>query len=291
MAVLSANARDYVTRPGPGAEVLPYGLFSVAPPRDLSEHASAMGLELQSPFCALPSGYAVNCTPASKASALTGSYTTVTGDPFVVLAGMECGTITGNTGTTPDEYTRDFVVNKLRAGEQRVVESIFSRGLSGQSPGLSTFAGTTTVPTPTTDNLVNAIQALEGAFGAAYGLPGMLHVPLKAMGQLANAHLLENVGTAATPKWVTNTGTLVSIGNYQGYGPTDVAPADAAHRWIYLTGPVNVWRQPDSDIFVSPWDASIDKTTNQTHRFAERTYIVEFECVSFAVLADIEACC
>jgi hypothetical protein len=83
----------------------------------------------------------------------------------------------------------------------------------------------------------------------------------------------------------------VSIGNYQGYGPTDVAPADAAHRWIYLTGPVNVWREPDSRMFVSPWAESIDKSTNQTHRFAERTYIVTYECVSFAVLANIEACC
>lgn len=291
MALLSANARDYVARPGPGAEVQPYGLFSVAPPMDLPEHASVMGIEFQTPFCALPSGYATACVPASKASALTGAYTTVTGDPFVVLAGMECGAITANTNEDQDAYTRNFVLNKLRGGEQRVVESIFSRGLVGAAPGLSTFAGTTTVVTPATDNLVNAVQALEGAFGAAYGLPGVLHVPLKAAGQLANGHLVENAGTAASPQWVTNVGTRVSIGNYQGYGPTDTAPADAAHRWIYLTGPVAVWRQPDSEIFVSPWAESIDKSTNQIHRFAERTYIVTFECVSFAVLANIEACC
>lgn len=289
MAVLSANARDFVARPGPGAEVQPYGLFTVAPPRDLSEHASVFGLEFQSPFCTVPSSYVVNCPPASKSSALTGGYTTIIGDPFVVLAGSECGAITaGPNGQSADDYTSTLVINKLKGFEQRLVESVLSRGLSGQAPGLSTAAGTVTVPTPTTDNLTNAIQALEGAYGAAYGLPGVLHVPLTAMGQLANnSHMIERDGS----RWVTPSGTAVSIGNYQGYGPTDVAPADAAHRWIYLTGPVAVFRQPDSDIYVSPWDASIDKVTNQIRRFAERTYIVTYECVSFAVLANIQACC
>lgn len=285
MAVMSANARDYVSRPGPDAGLQPYGLFAVANMLPLSEHGSVFGIEFQTPYCAFPSGYAVGCPPGSKAASLVGAYTTVTGDPFVILAGMECGSITGGPNMSPDEYTANFVKEKLRASEQRVVESIMSRGLNGAAPGLSTAAGTVTVPTPTADNLVNAIQALEGAYGALYGLPGVLHVPLKGMGQLANAHLLERDGS----RWVTNTGTRVSLGNYQGFGPGDVAPADAAHRWIYMTGPVSVFSQAEP--FVSPWAESIDKPTNQIHRFAERSYIVTWECVTLAVLANIEACC
>lgn len=288
MALMGANARAYVPYPGPGYAEQPYGLFKVAPPQTLPEHADAYGLEYQSPYCTLPSSYAVNCTPASKNSALTGAYTTVTGDPFVVLAGMECGAMTAqNSGQSPDEYTRNFVLAKLKAYEQRLVESVFSRGLSGQAPGLSTSAGIVTVPTPLNDNLVNAIQALEAEFALRFGLPGVIHLPIKASAQFASAH----IGEFDNGIWRTDTGSAVSIGNYQGYGPTDVAPADPAHRWIYMTGPVNVWRQPDSEIFVSPWAASIDKTTNQVHRFAERTYIVTYECVSLAVLANIEACC
>ena len=279
--------RSFVSRPGPGVETQPYGLFTVARPLSMPEHGDIAGVEFQSPFCSLPSSYVVNCPPGSKTAALTGGYTTVIGDPFVVLAGSECGAITTDS-RTPDEYTRDLVINKLKAFEQRLVESVFSRGLSGQAPGLSTAAGTVTVPTPTTDNLVNAIQALEGAYGAAFGLPGVIHLPLKASAQLANGHLVDKDSSGI---WRTPVGTAVSIGNYQGYGPTDVASADAAHRWIYLTGPVTVWRQDDSDIFVSPWAESIDKSTNQTHRFAERAYVVTYECVSFAVLANIEACC
>jgi hypothetical protein len=285
VAVTSANARWFVQRPGPGAELQPYGLFTVARPLDLPEKASVEGIEFQSPFCALPTGYAVACNPGDKTSSLTGSYTTVTGDPFVVLAGSECGAITTDE-RSPDAYTRDLVINKLRAGEQRVVENIFSRGLVGQANGLST-GGASTVATPTADNLLNAVQALEAAYAAAYGLPGVLHIPLKAFGQFQTGHLGEFVDGV----WYTASGNRVSFGNYAGYGPTDVAPADAAHRWIYLTGPVTVWRTPDSDIFVSDWAASINKATNQIHRYAERTYIVTYECVSFACLSNIEACC
>lgn len=281
--------RFTVPRPGPGAELQPYGLFRVANgPLDLPPAAGGGGLDFQTPYCGMGAGYAVGCPPASKAASYTGGYTNVTGDPFVVLAGMECGTIGIGPDGNPDVDSRNLVLGKLYASEQRVVENVFSRGLVGQAPGLSTAAGTVTVPTPTADNLTNAVQALEAAYGAAYGLPGVLHVPLKAMGQLMTQHLIENAGTASSPIWVTATGTKVSIGNYAGYGPGDVAPADAAHRWIYLTGPVTVWR---NEPFVSDFDASIDKTTNQVHRIAERTYIVTYECVSFAVLANIEACC
>jgi len=285
MAVVTVP--EQVSRPGSGAELQPYGLFTVANgPLDLPNRAIEGGLQFQTPFCGLPDGYAVACSPASKASSLVGGFTTVTGNPFVVLAGMECGSIGIGPSGDPDIDSRDVVINKLRGGEQRTVESIFSRGLFGQAPGLSTAAGTTTVATPTLDNLTNAIQALEGAFGAAYGLPGVIHLPLKASGQFSNGHLGERDNRGV---WRTASGNAVSIGNYQGYGPTDVAPADAAHRWIYITGQVTVWRSPDP--FISPWEASLNTTTNQVHRFAEREYVVTFECPAFAVLANIEACC
>lgn len=284
MAVVTAPVQ--VARPGETPPLLPYGLFAAANgPLDLPEHAIEGGLQFLTPFCGMPSGYDVACAPGSKASALTGAPTAVTGNPFVVLAGMECAAMTGDINMSPDEYTSWFVLNKLFAGEQRIVESIFSRGLNGQAPGLSTAAGTTTVPTPTADNLVNAIQALEAAFSATYGLRGVIHLPIKAVGQLMAGHLVERDGN----KWRTALGNVVSIGNYQGYGPGDVAPADAAHRWIYMTGQTTVWRSPQP--FVSPWAESIDKATNQIHRYAEREYVVAFECPAFAVLANIEACC
>lgn len=287
MAVTSTNARKTVSRPGSGYELLPGGgLFDTANgPLPLDDHASVMGLEFQTPYCGLPQGYDVNCTPGSKSASLTGSFTTATGDPFVVLAGMECGAMTGSDTETPEQYTRRFVTSKLQAYEQRLVENIFSRGLNGQSVGLGNNAAANVVATPGVDNLVNAIQALEADFATRYGLPGMIHLPIAASGQFSAGHLGERIGG----KMYTAAGNLVSIGNYAGYSPLNVAPA-AGHAWLWITPMVTIWR---NDIFVSDWEASIDKVLNQVHRFAERTYIVTYECPSAAsaVLADITACC
>lgn len=279
MAVVTAP--DYVNRPGPGAELQPYGLFTAAGgPWDLPYHAVEGGLDYETPYCGLPSGYAVACAPGSKSASLTGGYTTVNGDPFMVLAGMECGIV-----GMDEARSRNLVLGKLRAGEQRVVENIFSRQLVGQSPGLSN-GGATVVAPLATNNILTAFGVLEAAYGAAYGLPGVFHVPLLAMPKVMDAHLVERVGAV----WRTASGHAVSFGNYAGRDATDGAPA-AGHTNIYLTGPVNVWRQPDSEIFVSPFDASLDKVTNQLHRFAERAYVVTWECVAFVTDLDLTTCC
>lgn len=276
-----------VPRPGPGAELQPYGLLRVANgPLPLPPRAAGGGVQFQTPYCGLPSGFAVACLPGSKAAALTGGYTTILGNPFVILAGMECGSIGIGPDGNPDVDSATLVTQKLLGGEQRALEAIFSRGLNGESPGLSTDPAVVTVATPAADNLANAVQALESAYGAAFGLPGVLHLPLLTSGQFMAQHLGEKDSTGV---WRSPSGAAYSIGNYAGYGPGDVAPADAAHRWIYMTGPVTVWRA--SDPFVAPFDASLDKSTNQVHRFAEREYVVAYECVSFAVLANIQACC
>lgn len=278
MALQSANARFYVERPGPGYELQPYGLFSVATgPLALPDKASVNGLEFETPYCFIPQGYDVACTPGSKAASLVGGYTTVTGDPFVVLAGSLCGF--GNN-SADDERTRNLVLAKLFGFEQRLVELIFSRGQFGQARSLSGGGAT---PLAASANIVQAFDLLEAAFGAAYGLPGMIHVPLIAMANVLEAHLVEMRGG----KWYTASGNLVSFGNYAGYAPGDVAPA-AGHTNIYITSMVTVWRNEPE---VSPWAQSVDKPTNQIRRFAERTYIVTYECAAFATDVDYTVCC
>ena len=273
--------RDVVARPGSGSSLLPYGLFKVANgPLDLPVHASVGGLVFQSPYCKQPIGYAVNCPPASKAAALTGSYDTVNGDPFVVLAGMECGAMSGDE-RGPDAYSRDLVVEALQAGEQRLVENIFSTGAVGQAKALA--SGGTQLAAAA--NTVAAISALEAAFAPLYGLPAVIHVPITGIGAVINGHLVEK---DAAGIWRTALGNAVVFGNYAATSQTGVAPVAPASN-IYITGQVTVWR---SDIWVSPWAESIDKTTNQIHRFAERTYVVTYECASVAIgVTDIFACC
>lgn len=273
--------RDVVARPGTGSSLLPYGLFKVANgPLDLPIHASVGGLVYQSPYCKQPIGYAVNCPPASKSSALTGSYDTINGDPFVVLSGMECGATFGDE-RGPDAYTRDLVTESLLAGEQRLVESIFSQGLVGQQKDLP--SGGTQLAAAA--NTVAAISQLEAAFAPLYGLPATIHVPIAAMGTVMNGHLVEKDSAGI---WRTAIGNAVVFGNYAGLNQSAVAPVSPATN-IYITGQVSIWR---GDIWVSPWAESIDKTTNQIHRFAERTYVVTYECASVAIgVTDMFACC
>jgi hypothetical protein len=269
-----------LARPGPGAELLPYGLFTVAPPQSLEEHASVGGLVFQTPYCKQAQGYDVNCPPGSKAASLTGGYTNATADPFVVLVGSECGAMSGDENRTPDRYSEDLVVQALRAAEQRRVENIISTGANGQVPSLSN--GGTQLAAAT--NVVTGFQALEAAFAAVYGLPAVIHVPIVASGMVINAHLVEKDSAGV---WRTALGNAVNFGNYAGNSQAGAAPA-AGHTNLIITGHMTVWR---SEIFVSPWAESIDKTTNQIHRFAERTYVVDYECPPIGVDVDFTVCC
>jgi hypothetical protein len=271
-----------LARPGPGPELLPYGLFKVAPPQSgMDGHAFIGGLVYQTPFCKQGQGYAVNCPPGSKAASFTGGYTNASADPFMVLVGSECGAMSGDENRSPDQYSEDLVVNALRAQEQRLVENIFSTGAVGQAPSLS--SGGTQLAAAA--NVVTGIQALEAAFAAVYGLPAVIHIPIVASAMIMNAHLLDKDSAGV---WRTALGNAVSFGNYAGNRvDTGVAPA-AGHTTLAITGQVSVWR---NDIFVSDWEASIDKITNQVHRYAERTYLVDYECAPLGVDVDFTVCC
>jgi hypothetical protein len=285
MTVAIANARFTVPRPGLLSDEIPYGLlryglFTAATgPLDLPLKAIMAGLQFITPYCNIAQCYDIDCPPGSKAASLVGGYTTVTADPFMALAGSECGFPGGPGGI--DSESRFLVEERLKGYEQRLVEMTFSRGLCGQAPGLSTSGATQLAAA---GDIVEAFGVLERAFALAYGLPGVIHVPLVAMPAVANAHLVHEY----RGKWYTMSGNVVSFGNYAGYSAANAAPA-ADHVNIYITGPVTVWRDPE--IFVSPWAESVDKTTNQIHRFAERAWAVAYECTAFAVDVDYTVCC
>lgn len=270
-----------LARPGPGPELLPYGLFTVAPPQDLDGHASVGGLVFQTPFCKQAQGYDVACVPGSKAASFTGGYTNASADPFIVLVGSECGAMSGDENRTPDQYSEDLVVLALRAAEQRRVERIFSAGANGATPSLS--AGGTMLAAAA--NVLLGMQALEAAFADVYGLPAVIHVPIAAYAQVMNGHLVEKDSAGI---WRTALGNAVNFGNYAGNNVNTGAAPAAGHTTLAITGRVTVWR---SDIFVSPWAESIDKVTNQIHRFAERTYVVDYECPPIGVDVDFTVCC
>jgi hypothetical protein len=255
----------------PGDPTTRYGLFNaVVVKSEWESHWGDGGIVFTDEFCSLPRGYDVACTDALAAKTFD-PQTTVPGTPFVVYAGLVCGSV----GFTEAEFQAK-VLNRLKAGEQGAVEQIFSRQLNGQSRGLANATPNATLVVPAGTSIADQIGALEEALYSTYGFRGVLHVPFQYGERLHAGMALTRDGSV----WRTAIGTAVSIGNYDGYTPAGVAPA-AGHTTIYITGQTFVWRNPD--VFVSDLAGSLNRANNQVTMLAEREYIVTFECGAWAV--------
>lgn len=255
----------------PGDMTTRYGLFNAAiTPSEWQPHWGDGGIVFEDEFCVLPRGYDVNCTDSLAAKTFD-PQTSIPGTPFVVYAGLVCGSV----GHTEAEFQAK-VLNRLKAGEQGTVEQIFSRGLNGQSRPLANATPNATLIVPSGTSVADQVGALEEALYSTYGLRGVLHVPFQYGERMFANHPLIKDGSV----WRTGLGTAVSIGNYDGYTPAGVAPA-AGHTTIYITGQTFVWRNPN--VFVSDLAGSLNRTTNQVTMLAEREYIVTYECGAWAV--------
>ena len=264
-----------------------YGLFSVAEMEPLPPHAALGGVQWITGNCGIDTGYAVACQASLASKTFPTDSVTQAATPFVVYAGRTCGPV----GFTVAEKRR-LIVEKLRASEQAIVESVFSDQLFGQAPGLANNASVVTVATAAGVNFVESIGRLEAAFYAAYGYQGVLHLPFRAGEHAMAQHLLTPDAQHPLPGnsrvWRLATGTAVSIGNYSGNSPAGAAPA-AGHQWLYMTSPVKIWQQPIGDITVSPIEGALNRTTNQETWLAERVYVAGFECNAvFAIEANLD---
>lgn len=279
MAVL-ANQRVLVNRPG---SLTPsYGLFKVvtamgAMSDALPIHARQGGVEYETHVCGLPYCFETNCIDTLGTKTIDDEYDIVTGDPFVIVTDLTCG-----LPSMTEARMRRFLDEKARAGEQAAVELAFSNGDCGLNPSLANSTPVATALAASADP-VTAIALLEEALYSTYGLVGVLHVPYFAGPWLAANHLIEK---DAAGIWRTPAGTAVSIGNYSGISPVGVAPGAGA-AWFYITGQVSIWRTPESDVFYTPFDAAINRATNQVNAFREREYIITYECDAFATLTTL----
>lgn len=276
MAVI-ANMREWVRRPG--SFTPSYGLFAVTQAAGtlvegipMPVHAGLGGIQYETHVCGLPTCFEVGCIDVLGTKTIDSEFTVVTGDPFAVVTDLTCGLV----GLTP-ERTREFLRQRALAGEQARVEQVFSEGACGSNPSLanSTPLATALAASP---NPVAAIGLLEEALYSTYGLVGVLHIPYFAAPWFKANHLIDKDNAGI---WRTPAGTAVSIGNYTGLSPAGAAPAAGA-AWIYITGQVSIWRTAESDVFYSPFDASINRSTNQWNGYREREYIVTYECGAFA---------
>lgn len=260
--------------PPPNPIVSRYGLFNVATgPADLPVNARSGGLQYEISTCTLPLEYEVECQDAHNTKVISSGTTTITGAPFVVYSAIQCSTV-GLVNWGQEEVNR-YLYQQLVAGEQATVERIFSQGLVAQFPSLQSGA----VSLGAAQGPVQAVSLLEDWLYARFGSRGVIHAPMEAAAYFKAAHLIEPDGNVnAGGVWRTDVGTAVSFGNYAGIGPTG-----QAGTWVYITGPVAIWRTPDSELFVPPMGQVINRTTNVLTIVMEREYVVTFDCYSAAV--------
>lgn len=263
--------------PNPVPIVDRYGLFTVATgPLTLPPIARGGGIQYETGTCVLPRGLEVECGPSDPAKVIESTPDVIVGTPFIVYSELTCGAV----GLTNDR-ARTFLMERLKAGEQAVVETVFSTQAVGQSPGLSNNPDVVTV-TAVTTGVTDSVGVLEAAFYNFYGMTGTLHVPH----QLAQ-RLYQGGGLRwDNGRWRTAAGSLVSFGRYTGLTPAGTAPA-AGTLWIYMTGPVTIWRTPDSEVFIPPYENSINRTTNQVSMVAEREYVITIDCAVFGTAVTI----
>lgn len=258
------------------AQPLRYSLLQAAyGPYDLPQHAGLGGIQYTTSVCGDGYGYQVACVGSLATKTFADGITTVTGLPFVVYSTLVCGAV----GFSQDEL-RQMVVNRLLSVENKVVETLFSSGTFQMAPSLAnnTPVATTVVGAGVTS--VEVLSELEraGYCTSSYGQPLFIHAPIPVLNDLISNHVLSWDGQ----RWRTPMGSIVSSGCYANLTPAGAAAATDGTFWMYATGAVNIWRAPESQIFVNPVEGSLDRTTNQQRMLAEREYVLTTECTTYA---------
>ncbi len=272
MAVI-IPAVDLPRDPTPKAQR--YGLFTAATgPEELApDHARGGGIRYKDVTTVLPVGFDVTCAP-EPVTFLDSCGVWVTGTPFTIQATMGSGSV----GMSQPEIEQTLLT-RLMAGEQAVAERIFSDGTFGQANSLS---NNLVAPTAlaAASSVQRAIGELDEWLASVTSVRGIIHAPA-----VVSSYLGDNCGIVKEgSRWVTPLGNIVSIGNYSGYSPAGVAPV-AGHTYIYACESTVVFRTPDRDIFVSPYEANLDfarfageplspAMRNQIRAVARREYVI-----------------
>lgn len=259
-----------VENPTPAAQR--YGLFSAAVgPLPLPVHARGGGVWYRDRGTNMPDGMEVVC----ESQSLTfdaGCGALVTGVPFYVLATMSAGSV-----AMPQDEIRAVLMEQLFNNEQSVVENVFSDGLFGQANSLANNATAPTALTAAT-GFQQALGRLDGWLASVTSRRGIIHVPATF-----NSYFTADLGIYREGgRYYTQMGNVVAFGNYTGKTPAGAAPA-AGHTTIYACESTTVWRTPDNDILVSPYEANLDlgrfvtstaAMNNQINAMALREYVV-----------------
>lgn len=248
------------------------GLIEAATgPLPLPVHAKTSGATYLADSCGEAHLYPAPCAelpyPAMTLDAGDGM---VQAFAFNVYTSQVCGTA-GQDAAEAERRVRA----RMRVGESRAVERAFWGATTGDDSTVVGVIAQLTAASAVTDlgaatSERAAVSLLEQQMATVYGGEAMIHARPRMAAYLGR----DGIVTGRPPR--TTLGSRVVFGHgYAGTGPADELP-DATTEYMVATGRVIIWR--DGDVFVSPPDQLINRTTNQRGLFAVRTYAIAVEC-------------
>lgn len=157
-----------------------------------------------------------------------------------------------------------------------VIKGLFQL-LSEEVPaGVTLLAGTAATVKEAASRLEQA------AADSNYDGPRLLHARTGVAAYAGGAGLIKTRISSDGEHQYTHAGSEWVFGDgYAGTSPDNATAPDATTEYMFITGRVLVWR--DSEVFVSPPDRILDKTTNQRGMMASRAYALGVECFAAAV--------
>lgn len=237
-----------------------YGIFTAATgPLDLPDRAIISGLRWRDDTTVLPEGFNVTCA-SERIGFADGCGDFITGVPFVVEATLN----TGSVGITMD-MVNTILTNRLLAGEQSIVEDIFSQGTFGQANSLANNAVAPTALTAAA-TVRRAIGQLDAYLANVTGTRGVIHAPASVSSYMWDSSVTKEGG-----RWVTPLGNVVSFGNYSGKTSAGADPA-AGHTTLYACANTVVYRSPNVETM--PLGGAFTPAENRYASFARRVYLV-----------------
>lgn len=237
----------------PAATPLPFGLFSVAEPRLVTDPHWRLGVKWISDACA-PTGRTTGPCIDLEVPPLdpNGVCSELKYEPFTIYS-YNTDDLVGYTLAEHREKTRQRLIN----GEQFGAEDALWEMIVASGP---------TVTDLSTSELSVALGFVEAALAKVYFGQGVIHMSRLTAIALGSLNL-KQVGGRLT----TVTGTPVIVGG--GYDIANATPAVDSH--IYGTGPVVMYRGE-----IDPIEDAIDKDINQASIVAQRDYVVGWDCVA-----------
>lgn len=252
------------------------GLFVAATgPMPMPAHMQTTGATWWSEACGSTHLYPPACAsppyPSFTYDTQDGLFTVY---PFVVYASEVCTPVADSVADAERK-----VRERLRLGEQHAAERALWGGGDGVTGIFETLeaAGKVThlADSPT---VVEAVSLLEQqAATAKYHGPLIIHARPRMSAYFADRMVVRPWHNGDGDHLYTQYESEVVFGSgYSGNKWDGTAPSATAET-VYVTGRLLVWRE--EEVFVSPPNQVLDKTTNQRGVLAIRAYAIGVECL------------